>query len=100
MLSLVKTLYHHKLDLKSRPCVFIGYSTTHNAYRCLDPHTKKDFTSRHVFVESEFTFSKIHSHELRVTENGYSEWADINFSTHSSLLLNQGIPIPNSSLDH
>ena len=35
---------------------------------------KKNFTSRHiVFVENEFSFSKIHSHELRVIENGYSK---------------------------
>ena len=32
------------------PYVFIGYSTTHHAYLCLDLSTNKIFTSRHVIL--------------------------------------------------
>jgi hypothetical protein len=47
----------HKLDTRSKPCVFIGYSLTQSAYYCLDPSTSKIFISRHVkFVENVFPF--------------------------------------------
>ena len=47
----------HKLEPRSRPCVFVGYSIPHHAYLCLDPSTNKIFTSRHViFVENSFPF--------------------------------------------
>ncbi|GAB2283786.1 hypothetical protein Dimus_039626 [Dionaea muscipula] len=48
----------HKLQPRSRPCVFVGYSTTFHAYLCLDPSTDVIFTSRHVrFVGHLFLFS-------------------------------------------
>ncbi|CAN1817778.1 Retrovirus-related Pol polyprotein from transposon RE1, partial [Linum perenne] len=33
----------HKLDAKSAPCVFLGYSTRHKGYYCLNLHTQKLF---------------------------------------------------------
>ncbi|GFY82736.1 hypothetical protein Acr_02g0009760 [Actinidia rufa] len=60
----------HKLDSRSRPCVFLGYSLTQSAYKCLDPITQRIFISRHVrFVESEFPYStspyaRLSSHSL------------------------------------
>lgn len=48
----------HKLDARSSPCVFVGYSLTQSAYLCLDPVTNKLCTSRHVeFVEDQFPFT-------------------------------------------
>lgn len=48
----------HKLDVKSTPCVFLGYSTTQSAYFCLDKITSRIYTSRHVvFHESIFPFA-------------------------------------------
>lgn len=44
-----------KLEFPSKPCIFIGYSTSHSAYRCYDPVTGKIYVSRHVKF-SEFTF--------------------------------------------
>ena len=42
----------HKLDKRSKPCVFIGYSNTHNAYKCLDLTSNRVYISRHVtFIE-------------------------------------------------
>ncbi|KAJ0882624.1 putative RNA-directed DNA polymerase [Helianthus annuus] len=47
----------HKMDFRSTPCVFLGYSTSHHGYRCLDPTTDRIYVARHVrFVESSFPF--------------------------------------------
>ncbi|KAJ0031413.1 hypothetical protein Pint_14099 [Pistacia integerrima] len=48
----------YKLQPRSKSCIFIGYSNTHNAYKCLDPSTKKVYISHHVqFVENQFLFT-------------------------------------------
>ncbi|RVX02308.1 Retrovirus-related Pol polyprotein from transposon RE1 [Vitis vinifera] len=45
----------HKLDKRSKHCVFIGYSNTHNAYKCLDLSSNRVYISRHVqFIEHQF----------------------------------------------
>lgn len=45
----------HKLEPKSSPCVFLGYSLNQSAYFCMDIETQKIYTSRHVhFIKSEF----------------------------------------------
>ena len=45
----------HKLEKHSKPCVFIGYSNTHNAYKCLDLSSNRVYISRHVqFIEHQF----------------------------------------------
>jgi len=42
-------LYHaHKLDFRSSPCVFLGYSSSHLGYRCLDLVSQCIYVSRHV----------------------------------------------------
>ena len=43
----------HKLDPKSSPCVFLGYSFTQSAFLCFDPTLKKNLyvPSCHVFGE-------------------------------------------------
>ena len=46
-----------KLDDRSSPCVFIGYSLTQSANLCLEPVTGRIYTSRHVqFVEDSFPY--------------------------------------------
>ena len=53
----LRTYTHHKLEDRSMPCVFIGYSPTHSAYLCLQPHTGRIYVSRHVrFDEATFPF--------------------------------------------
>lgn len=44
----------HKLDYRSKPCLFFGY--THDGYKFLDPLTNKVYLSRHV------VFMRIRSH--------------------------------------
>ncbi|OMO62605.1 Integrase, catalytic core [Corchorus capsularis] len=48
-----------KLDPKSLPCVFLGYSHQYKGYRCFCPTTNKVYISRHVvFDEDVFPFQK------------------------------------------
>jgi hypothetical protein len=43
----------HKLDYRSKPCIFLGYN--YAGYKCLDPVTNKAYLSRHVvFDENSF----------------------------------------------
>ena len=53
----LKPYTHHKLQPKSIPCIFIGYSPSQYAYQCLDPKTNKIYTSRHVvFHDNQFPY--------------------------------------------
>ena len=47
----------HKLESRSKSCIFIGYSLTQSAYHCLDLEADRVFVSRHVnFIESVFLY--------------------------------------------
>ncbi|KAK9073638.1 hypothetical protein SSX86_007962 [Deinandra increscens subsp. villosa] len=47
----------HKMDFRSTPCVFLGYSPVHHGYRCFDPFTEWVYIARHVrFNEHVFPF--------------------------------------------
>ncbi|KAD2392993.1 hypothetical protein E3N88_39970 [Mikania micrantha] len=47
----------HKMDFRSTPCVFLGYSPLHHGYRCLDLDTDRVYIARHVrFNEHLFPF--------------------------------------------
>ncbi|KAM0001405.1 putative RNA-directed DNA polymerase [Helianthus debilis subsp. tardiflorus] len=49
---------HHKMDFRSTPCVFLGYSPIHHGYRCLDLDTERVYIARHVrFNEHFFPFT-------------------------------------------
>jgi histone deacetylase 1/2 len=46
-----------KLHSKSMPCLFLSYSTTQSAYKCMDLNSSRIYLSRHVvFDESHFPF--------------------------------------------
>jgi len=56
---------NHKLERRSQPCVFLGYSLTQSAYLCLDRSSGRVYTSRHVqFVEDQFPFSISDTHSV------------------------------------
>ncbi|KAH0780739.1 hypothetical protein KY290_000337 [Solanum tuberosum] len=66
----------NKLEPRSKPCVFVGYSNNQSAYKCFDPSTSKIFISRHVnFVEHEFPFSTLATTASRPTTETLSTWA-------------------------
>jgi Reverse transcriptase (RNA-dependent DNA polymerase) len=49
----------HKLELRSKPCVFIGYGINQKGYKCLHVPTGRIYMSRNVqFIEDEFPFVK------------------------------------------
>jgi len=52
--------YHaHKLDFWSSPCVFLGYSSSHLGYRCLDLESDRIYVSCNVrFRENIIPFAK------------------------------------------
>lgn len=53
----IKPYAQYKLDPRSTPCEFLGYSPTQSAYFCLDRTTSRIYTSRHVvFREYVFPF--------------------------------------------
>lgn len=43
---------NHKFECKSIPCIFLRYSTTQDAYKCMDSSTNLIYTSRHVLISS------------------------------------------------
>jgi hypothetical protein len=48
----------HKFSLRSKPCVFLGYSTLHKGYKCYHSATSRIYISRDViFHEEVFPFS-------------------------------------------
>jgi hypothetical protein len=50
----------HKLDFRSKHCIFFGYSLNHKGYRCLDPTTNRIYIARNViFDESVFPFASL-----------------------------------------
>jgi hypothetical protein len=52
----------HKLSPRSTLCVFLGYSTDHKGYWCLDLHTNRIIISHHVtFNETVFPFTDMSS---------------------------------------
>ncbi|TYK18915.1 Retrovirus-related Pol polyprotein from transposon TNT 1-94 [Cucumis melo var. makuwa] len=52
----------HKLSLRSTPCTFLGYSTSHKGYKCLASDGRL-FISRHVlFDENSFPYASFASH--------------------------------------
>jgi hypothetical protein len=51
----------HKLAFRSKQCIFLGYSTHHKGYKCLDISTGRVYISRDVvFDETVFPFSTLH----------------------------------------
>ncbi|KAD2393896.1 hypothetical protein E3N88_40873 [Mikania micrantha] len=60
----------HKMDFRSTPCVFLGYSPVHHGYRCFDPNSERIYVARHVrFNEHLFPFQ----HSPPVTSSSPTE---------------------------
>jgi histone deacetylase 1/2 len=82
----------HKMDFRSKTCIFIGYSSGHQGYKCLDFSTGKIYVSRHVvFDESLFPYEppqiivpSIHETLVILPSNLQLSYARFNFSTGSN----------------
>ena len=85
----------HKMDFRSKTCIFIGYSIGHRWYKCLDVSTGKIYVSRHVvFNESLFpydppqtTVPSIHEPHVILPSNLQLSYAHSSFSTGSNFPL-------------
>jgi hypothetical protein len=76
-----------KLSRHSIECVFLGYSSQHKGYHCLDLTTGRVYISRHViFNEKLFPYKQLQTHS--VPEAGLLEF---------TLLSNSGLPQPTPS---
>jgi hypothetical protein len=51
----------HKLQFRSKQCVFLGYSDLHKGYKCLNVSSARIYISRDVIFDEEvFPFSNLH----------------------------------------
>ena len=51
-----------KVQFRSKRCVFLGYSNSHNGFKCLDPSEGRVYISRDiVFDETVFPFTELHA---------------------------------------
>jgi len=51
----------HKLQFRSKRCVFLGYRTIHKGYKCLDVSSGRVYISRDVvFDEETYPFAGLH----------------------------------------
>ena len=63
----IKPYNHHKLEPKSTPCIFIGYSLHQSAFLCLDPSSSCVYVSRHVhFVETQYPFQTLSQPPVKI----------------------------------
>lgn len=80
---LLRPYNSHKVDFRSSPCLFLGYSSSHVGYRCLDLKTNRFYIARHVrFNEDYFPYSQLHSqlNPSAVSQSVSSPWAIVTTS--------------------
>lgn len=80
----------HKLDFRSQPCTFLGYSMSHKGYHFLSS-SGRIFISRHViFYEYTFSFASPHTTSPKISTSIHMP----SLSTHLPLKLFSPAPIP------
>lgn len=79
----------NKLEPRSTPCVFLGYSLTQSAYLCFDPSTSRMFVSRHdIFVENKFPFVSLTASSSPHEDTQESVWMpSIEHTSHYQVLV-------------
>lgn len=56
----IKPYTSHKLDSRSKTCIYIEYSSSQSAYYALDPTSNRIYTTRHItFVETIFPYQRL-----------------------------------------
>ncbi|KAL5545398.1 hypothetical protein UlMin_005085 [Ulmus minor] len=65
----IRPFNKHKMQYRSVQCAFIGYSSIHKGYLCLDYHTRRVYVTCHViFYESKFPFASQLSPAIPVSD--------------------------------
>jgi hypothetical protein len=62
-----------KLDLKTKKCIFIGYSLEQKGYGCFNPSIRKLQVSRYVVFNEMFSWSS----PLKIAEDGEAKNGDV-----------------------
>ena len=91
----------HKLEPRSKPCIFFWYSLTQSAYLCYDPSTLKNFVSRHVkFIESIYLFKYTLPQDARPDSSTFTTWIPppIQLSTVTPALISPSAVCPHQHL--
>ena len=90
-----------KLFPQSRPCLFLGYSSTQSAYLCLDLSSLLVFVSRHVqFDENTFPFSSRDSVVPQVSPLNSLAWSTVTPAVTTIHIQVADVPPPTSSSQH
>ena len=89
----------HKLDPRTKECIFLGYSTTSKGYLCFDPTTNTIYTSRHVlFNESKFPFPTLtHTSDIPSPIQSNQAWFSNFLYFHSSNQPSLLSPVPTTT---
>uniref|UniRef100_A0A2N9H7L1 Integrase catalytic domain-containing protein n=1 Tax=Fagus sylvatica TaxID=28930 RepID=A0A2N9H7L1_FAGSY len=77
----------HKLHPKTTSCVFLGYPTNTKGYLCLDPVTKRVYTSRHVLFNEHVFPGLIHTSDSSASSSHASASPIISSDTWLNTLL-------------
>ncbi|KAE8655255.1 hypothetical protein F3Y22_tig00117034pilonHSYRG01611 [Hibiscus syriacus] len=89
----------HKLESRSSPCIFVGYSHTQSAYLCLDTSAAHLYISQHVhFVESIFPFATSQTSLPRATLSTIFEWCSMTLPAVTTPSLNTDSTPPQNLL--
>jgi len=87
----------HKLDFRSKLCVFLGYSLHHKGYRCLHIPSGKIYISRHVIFDETIFPSNLPS-TLASSLNSHSVSLPSHLRVFSPLpMMNSFIPLTHGS---
>lgn len=85
----------HKLEQRSKSCLFLGYSNVHNSYICFEPQDHKFYFSRHVqFVESVFPSFSMSNECDKISSYTLQKWSAASPSLKS---LQQDLPFSDQS---
>ena len=83
---LLRPYTSHKLEPRTKECIFLGYSSVSKGYLCFDPITESMYLSRHVlFNESKFPFPTLpsSSSQPHVLPTSHSLWLSNLLYLHS-----------------
>jgi hypothetical protein len=65
----------HKLEPRSKPCIFLGYSLSQSAYLCYEPTSSKIMVSRHVtFHEHIFPYNSFNTTDTTLKSTAIDIW--------------------------
>ncbi|CAJ2653122.1 unnamed protein product [Trifolium pratense] len=84
----------NKLENRSKPCIFLGYSNPHHAFLCLDPLSNRVYISRHVnFIEHSFPYHSLKQKQPNTSLPTPPDYPPYSLIPSPSTTNNQSMPI-------